>query len=281
MSVKRQDRHVTPAGGPIRTTDLVGTWVRTDACNRGIARAVVEGTEGGLRLRAFEAEGTALTDWGMTSIDALYASSPDARQGVGFTGVHERPSRVVEFHANLSKGLLILATLTTPRDGSREPPEFAREFFRKAEGAVAPASVRPGGAASGRAGAGVAGSLPVSPLLGRWRNTNSRTTSLSEVSFAPGEGGLLLHALGVGEDAPVDWGRTRAAVFVGHDGATEPTKMRAGYDFGFMEVVMHTWVKQGVLVIVLFNRFKDSSGRSNYLDREFFYREDAAPEPAP
>ena len=60
-----------------------------------------------------------------------------------------------------------------------------------------------------------------------------------------------------------------------HSGLDEPTKMRASYDFGFMDVVLHAWVKQGVLVIAIFNRFRDASGRSNYFDREFFYRAEA------
>jgi hypothetical protein len=39
-----------------------------------------------------------------------------------------------------------------------------------------------------------------------------------------------------------------------------------------MDVQLHGWVKQGVLVLALFRRFKDAIGESSYFDREFFYR---------
>ena len=39
-----------------------------------------------------------------------------------------------------------------------------------------------------------------------------------------------------------------------------------------MDVQLHGWVKQGVLVLALFRRFEDAIGKSSYFDREFFYR---------
>jgi hypothetical protein len=45
------------------------------------------------------------------------------------------------------------------------------------------------------------------------------------------------------------------------------------FDFGFMKSETYLRVNKGVLVIVLFNTFNDDSGRSNYLNREFFYRQ--------
>ena len=39
-----------------------------------------------------------------------------------------------------------------------------------------------------------------------------------------------------------------------------------------MDVQLHGWVKQGILVLALFRRFKDAIGASSYFDREFFYR---------
>jgi hypothetical protein len=55
-------------------------------------------------------------------------------------------------------------------------------------------------------------------------------------------------------------------------GRSELSKVRALYDLGFMEVALHGWVKQGVLVLAVFSRFRDESGRSDHFDREFFYR---------
>jgi hypothetical protein len=53
---------------------------------------------------------------------------------------------------------------------------------------------------------------------------------------------------------------------------SEPAKIKARYDLASIEVELHGWVKQGVLVLALFRRFKDATGASNYFDREFFYR---------
>lgn len=39
------------------------------------------------------------------------------------------------------------------------------------------------------------------------------------------------------------------------------------------EVLLHGWVKQGVLVLALFYGFPTGDSRSSYFDREFFYRE--------
>jgi hypothetical protein len=39
-----------------------------------------------------------------------------------------------------------------------------------------------------------------------------------------------------------------------------------------MTAETHVRVNKGVLVIVLYVTFHDDSGRSNYLNREFFYR---------
>ncbi len=50
--------------------------------------------------------------------------------------------------------------------------------------------------------------------------------------------------------------------------------LAADFDFGFMIAETYLRVNKGVLVIVLFVTFRDDSGRSNYLNREFFYRRD-------
>jgi hypothetical protein len=53
--------------------------------------------------------------------------------------------------------------------------------------------------------------------------------------------------------------------------------LAAGFDFGFMRSEVYIRVNKGVLVIVLFNTFQDDSGRTNYLNREFFYRPNSSP----
>ena len=117
-------------------------------------------------------------------------------------------------------------------------------------------------------------------FLGRWVSTNPQTTALAEATFSAGPDGALLRVIGVGEGGKsIDWGTTPAAFFVDGPEQAVPTKVRASYDFGFMDVLLHGWVKQGVLVFAVFSRFRDGSGRSNHFDREFFCRTpaDSAP----
>jgi hypothetical protein len=118
-------------------------------------------------------------------------------------------------------------------------------------------------------------------FLGRWVSTNPRTTALAEATFTAAADGTLLRVMGVGEGGKlIDWGTTPAALFFDGQGQTMPTKVRASYDFGFMEVLLHGWVKQGVLVFAVFSEFRDGLGRSNHFDREFFFRTSADPAPS-
>jgi hypothetical protein len=109
-----------------------------------------------------------------------------------------------------------------------------------------------------------------SPYLGTWRNTNNRATDFTSLEFTTKERGLILCVRGRTTEefaAPVE-------IFVGNDGATAPMKIMAHRDLGFMDILLHGWVKQGVLVLAIFRRFNDATGRSDYFDREFFYRAD-------
>ena len=69
-----------------------------------------------------------------------------------------------------------------------------------------------------------------------------------------------------------DWGTTTVEFYNEIGALVEPAKIKARYDLGSMDVQLHGWVKQGVLVLALFRRFKDAIGESSYFDREFFYR---------
>jgi hypothetical protein len=75
---------------------------------------------------------------------------------------------------------------------------------------------------------------------------------------------------------PRDWGTAGVEAYAEVGAASDPARIRAAYDLGAMEVLLHGWVKQGVLVLALFRRFKngDGGGGANYFDREFFYRAD-------
>lgn len=115
---------------------------------------------------------------------------------------------------------------------------------------------------------------PVAPesLLGRWLNTNSTTQGITRAILASKDGRVALHVFAENNPELRDWGEAAASVFAADSSSTEAMAFSAFYDFGLMETHLQGHVRQGVLIIAKFDRFKDNSGRSNYFSKEFFYR---------
>ena len=101
-------------------------------------------------------------------------------------------------------------------------------------------------------------------LIGTWSNTNSESDGIVRIVATAERGGLCL--------VLNDYERIPAAVYYerNDEGCEQP--FTAEHDFGFKEVVLYGFLRQGVLVLLTFNRFKDGSARSNYFAKEFFYR---------
>ena len=112
------------------------------------------------------------------------------------------------------------------------------------------------------------------PLVGTWLNTNSATQGITRTILAIKGQQITLRIFAAG-DPTLDWGETDASVFATDTSSTEAMAFSAFYDFGFMETQLQSHVRQGVLIIAKFDRFKDNSGRSNYFSKEFFYRAEA------
>lgn len=116
--------------------------------------------------------------------------------------------------------------------------------------------------------------LNADKLIGRWVNTNSETRGIAEIIIEQDGEGFSVSVVGVGADAPIDWPVTKAKVLANleEEAGQRAVALAATFDFGFMRAETHLRINKGVLVIVLFNTFRDDSGRSNYVNREFFYR---------
>lgn len=110
-----------------------------------------------------------------------------------------------------------------------------------------------------------------SPFLGIWRNTNPSSTGILQVTFAAGNSGLTLRVDSVSQ---ADSFATQVESFLDEDAATLPEKILARQDLAWGNLVMHGWIKQGVLVLAIFRRLNIEEDRSNSFDREFFYRAD-------
>jgi hypothetical protein len=116
--------------------------------------------------------------------------------------------------------------------------------------------------------------LNVEGLLGRWRNTNLKTSGISEIRIAREQAGFTVRVVGVGPDGPVDWPVADGVVFANleEEAGQKAVAIAANFDLGFMTAETHLRVNQGVLVIVLVVTFRDDSGRSDYINREFYYK---------
>jgi hypothetical protein len=113
-------------------------------------------------------------------------------------------------------------------------------------------------------------------LIGRWTNTNHETKGMAECVIARDGDHYSISILGVGKDAPIEWPTTRATTLANleEEAGQRTVALVANFDLGFMLAQTQIRINRGVLVITLFNSFKDDSGRSNYVTREFFCQHD-------
>lgn len=118
--------------------------------------------------------------------------------------------------------------------------------------------------------------LNADKLTGRWANTNRDTQGIAEITIEWDGARFGVSVVGVGADGPLVWPETEASVLANleEEAGQRAVALAANFDFGFMTAETYLRVNKGVLVIVLFNTFRDQSGRSNYLNREFFHRRD-------
>lgn len=116
--------------------------------------------------------------------------------------------------------------------------------------------------------------LKAGKLTGRWLNTNPDTQGITECTIKQ-EGELFsIDISGAGPNGPIHWPtcRTRPLANLEEEAGQRTFALSATFDFGFMTAETYIRVNKGVLVIVLFASFRDGSKRSDYVNREFFYR---------
>jgi hypothetical protein len=110
-------------------------------------------------------------------------------------------------------------------------------------------------------------------LTGTWRNTNRESEGIVSVVAEDIDGELWVRFFGAVDGAPADWGSARATVFFDRNdtGMEQPFVVR--WDHGFMTAIAHGFLRQGVLVILTFTRFRDGDPRPSYFSKEFFFRD--------
>ena len=108
-------------------------------------------------------------------------------------------------------------------------------------------------------------------VLGRWLNTNRESRGIAECVIAQENDGIAVRITGADKES---WPIAKATVLANleEEAGQRTIALMQTFDLGFMTAETHIRVNKGVLVIVLYVTFTDDSGRSNYLNREFFYR---------
>jgi hypothetical protein len=116
--------------------------------------------------------------------------------------------------------------------------------------------------------------LQADKLIGRWLNTNPDTQGVAEIIIERAGESFFVGVLGVGEDGLIAWPRTEATALANleEEAGQRALALAVDFDFGFMRAETYLRVNKGVLVIVAYYIFLDDSRRSNYVNREFFYR---------
>ena len=120
--------------------------------------------------------------------------------------------------------------------------------------------------------------LNADALMGRWVNTNPETRGIAGCAIERHGERFSVRVTGVGAAGPIDWPTSEATALenLEEEAGQRTLALAATFDFGFMTADTYIRVNKGVLVIVLFNSFRDSSGRSSYVNREFFCRQGIA-----
>jgi hypothetical protein len=118
----------------------------------------------------------------------------------------------------------------------------------------------------------LAAELDLSSLIGRWKNTNSATRGISEIIISEDGKNLRIQTFGACASSPRDWGERLATTYAYGVAGDIVAGFELIYDFESQETLVTAIHNRGVLVIHAYHRFKDGSGRSNFISKEFFHQ---------
>ena len=117
---------------PLQTQNLVGTWINTNKSSTGIQSVTIAINDtSGLTLSVVAYLEEELSTWPMVIISRTYAEALDANTAMAFTAACDLGFQHISLEANINMGLLIIATISTNRNGTEY---FAREFYFLASG---------------------------------------------------------------------------------------------------------------------------------------------------
>lgn len=114
--------------------------------------------------------------------------------------------------------------------------------------------------------------IDLGPLIGIWDNCDASTRGVVRVELTDKGGTLLVQVFGACVPTPCDWGQVEGIAYAASVVDNEAIAFTAFFDPGFAEEIVAGHLDGGTLVLEVFDRFKDGSGRSNYYLREYLCR---------
>jgi hypothetical protein len=127
----RRDEQLDPNQGPyeIDPAPLLGYWINTNTATTGIARVLISRDRDGVSISIWSADAPNAAAQHLARSDAVYASGPSATAAMALSARYEDGSMDTTLEANLSLGLLVIATRHTFKNDERRSNYFSREFF--------------------------------------------------------------------------------------------------------------------------------------------------------
>ncbi len=120
--------------------------------------------------------------------------------------------------------------------------------------------------------ANATGTLTLKNLIGKWHNCDKNTRGIVRVVLGDKGGTLTVQVFGSCTPTPCDWGVVAGTAYAESVSATEAIAFTAFYDPGFKESIVTGHLDNGTLILEVFSKFKDGSGRSNYYSRAYLCR---------
>ena len=126
----RVEPQTMPRENSLQLDALPGTWLNTSG-NGSIGKVIITLQNSKLRVRVFGASGPGSRDWGEQEAEHIYANNIASQAAAGFTAWYHLDHADIHLQANWNQGLLVLASFTSFKNGSKLSNCFSREFFHR------------------------------------------------------------------------------------------------------------------------------------------------------
>ncbi len=115
--------------------------------------------------------------------------------------------------------------------------------------------------------------LDYSSFIGVWINSHNETAGIERFEILEKSGDVFIHVFGAENGFyPGDWGQCKFHPYAYGIDLKEAMAFSATYKTENKEIILAVNFNKGLLIIAGFYQFRDESGRSDCLIREFFYK---------